>query len=370
MTDGNSGRTIASVDAQLYAPPLAEVLTDAKHGDHTYYELIVCTVVTDDGQTGTGYTYTGGKGGRAILAMLRHDLAPVLVGRDAEKIDEIFDDLQLHIHYVGRGGVASFAISAIDIALWDLRGKVRGEPLWKLAGGASDRAKIYRGGIDLNFPVERLAADNRRHVEQGFKGVKIKVGKPDLAEDVARVAAVREAIGPETVFMIDANYGLSVDQAIAACEAFAPFNLAWFEEPIDPDDLEGYARIAETTAMPLAKGENLHTMAEFARALKVARLAFIQPDAGNCGGVTGFLRVAELARAHEVPVCSHGMQELSVSLVAAQPNAGWVESHSFDIETFTDRPVRLEDGMALAPDVPGHGVRFDVQRLAPHLVEL
>lgn len=366
---GKSGQAIARVEAQLYAPPLAEVLSDAKHGDHTHFELVVCTVTAEDGATGTGYSYTGGKGGRAILAMLRHDLAPALIGRDADAIDAIFDDLQNHIHYVGRGGIASFAISAVDIALWDLRGKRLGQPLWQLAGGTSKRAKIYRGGIDLNFSVERLAAENRRHIAQGFKGVKIKVGKADLAEDVERVAVVREAIGPETTFMVDANYGLDEEQALAACRAFAPYDLAWFEEPIDPDDFEGYARLAEETGMPIAKGENLHTMAEFRRAMRVAKLAYIQPDAGNCGGVTGFMRVARMAREQGIPVCSHGMQELSVSLVAAQPNAGWVESHSFDIETFTERPVRLENGLAVVPEAPGSGVTFVADKLAPHLVQ-
>lgn len=368
MTTADQARTIASVEAVLYAPPLAEVLSDAKHGDHTHFELIVCTITTSDGATGTGYSYTGGKGGHAILAMLRHDLMPLLPGRDSDAIDALFDEMQGHIHYVGRGGIASFAISAIDIALWDLRGKRRGEPLWKMAGGASNRARIYRGGIDLNFPIERLAADNRAHIDAGYRAVKIKVGKPDLAEDVARVAAVRAAIGPDAVFMVDANYGLSVDQAIAAARAFAPYDLTWFEEPIDPDDFEGYARIAAETGMPLAMGENLHTMAEFARALEVAGLSYVQPDAGNCGGITGFLRVADMARRHGVPVCTHGMQELSVSLVAAQPNAGWVESHAFDIETYTDAPVRLIDGLAVAPEGPGTGVRFDPDRLAPHRV--
>ena len=369
MTSGQKNGIIAQVEVELFAPPLKEVLTDAKHGDHTHFELILCTITTQDGATGTGYTYTGGKGGQAVRAMLKHDLGPVLIGRDADQIDRLFDELQLHVHYVGRGGIASFAISAIDIALWDLRGKRLDAPLWKMAGGASDRAKIYRGGIDLNFSVDRLAAENRAHVESGYNGVKIKVGKPDLAEDAVRVAAVREAIGPETVFMVDANYGMTREQAIAACDAFAPYDLAWFEEPIDPDDFEGYALIAERTGMPIAKGENLHTMAEFDRALKTARLSFIQPDAGNCGGITGFLRVAEMARTQGIPVCSHGMQELSVSLVAAQENAGWVESHSFDIEHYTDRPVRLEAGLALAPEVPGTGVSFNHDELRPHAVD-
>ena len=362
MTD----TTIAGVSSRLFRVPLREAMSDAKHGAHTHFELVTVTVSLADGSEGTGYTYTGGKGGRAIKAIVDHELAPLLLGKDASEIESLYDGMLWHIHYVGRGGITSFAISACDIALWDLKGRRENRPLWQMAGGASSTCKSYRGGIDLNFPLPQLLQSVASYLAAGFNAVKIKVGQPELATDVERVKAVRELIGPDTIFMVDANYGLSVPQAIAAAEAFKPYDLLWFEEPIIPDDYLGHAEIADATGMPLATGENYHIIEEFEHALRWGKLSFIQPDASNCGGISGWLRVAERSRAVGIPVCSHGMQELHVSLVAAQPNAGWLEAHSFDIDQYTTRPLVLRDGLAVAPDTPGTGVVFDLEKLAPH----
>lgn len=360
---------IKSVKVEHFNIPLDEVLNDAKHGDHTHFELIVCRIKCANGVEGVGYTYTGGKGGRAIHSLLADEFKPFLIGKDASCIGQIWEEMQYHLHYVGRGGLVSFAISAVDIALWDIRCKLMDQPLWKVVGGHSNKVNCYAGGIDLNFSQEKLLSNIQGYLDRGFNAVKIKVGKKDYREDVERVAAVRDLIGNDIKFMVDANYSLSVEQAIRFAQKIEKYDIGWFEEPTIADDYKGYARIAERINIPIAMGENLHTIYEFTYAIEQAKLSFLQPDASNIGGVTGWLKVASLAHANNLQVCSHGMHELHVSLMASQPNAGYLEVHSFPIDRYTNHPFKLENGLAVAPDVPGTGVEFNMDLIEQYLTK-
>ncbi len=350
--------TVAALEAGHFRIPLPATLSDSTHGEITHFELITARVRAADGAEGTGYTYTVGVGGGAIRALLE-DLAPVVVGQDPERIEAIWDRLWWASHYVGHGGLAAFAISAIDVALWDLRARRAGLPLWRLLGGHAPRVPAYAGGIDLLFPLDRLLRQTEEHLARGFRAVKMKVGRPRLSEDVERVRAVRECLGPDRPLMVDANMRWSADEAIRASRAFAPQAVHWLEEPTAPDDVAGHVRIVRDGALPVAAGENLRTVGEFARLIGAGGVTFPEPDVSNVGGVTAWLKVAHLAEAHNLPVTSHGVHDLHVHLLAAVPNASYLEVHGFGLERFIAHPLELVEGQAVAPERPGHGVELD-----------
>ncbi len=354
---------IEGVETKHYLLPLTHPMTDASHGVMTDFEVVLVKLQTDCGLAGHGYTYTIGCGGAAIRSLIDRDLKSALLGADADCIEAIWQRMWWRLHYIGRGGLVSFAMSAVDIALWDLKGKRESLPLWKLLGGFSGEARAYAGGIDLQLGPEELVEQTRCNLQQGFRAIKIKIGRANLSEDVERVRAVRQCIGPDMPLMVDANMRYSVEQAISAARKFREFDVYWFEEPTIPDDYKGMARIASEGGLPIAAGENLHTIYEFRHTIEDAKVAFPEPDVSNIGGITNWMRVAKLAYAHNLPVTSHGVHELHLHLLAAIPNASFLEVHSFGLERFIKNPPQLNDGVMRAADAPGHGVQFDWARL-------
>jgi len=262
---------MAEIRADCYRIPFARVLSSSRHGRIPDFELITARVRDDEGAEGTGYTYTIGQGGVAMRAMVAADLAPVLVGEDPRPVERLWERMWWRLHWVGRGGAASFAMAAVDVALWDLKAKRLGEPLWRLRGGHSPEVEVYFGGIDLEFPLDQLIEQTRDY---------------------------------------------------------------------------------------LAAGENLHTAYEFRSMIASGAVAFPQPDVATLGGITPWLKVAALAELHNLPISTHGVHDLQVHLLAAIPNASYLEVHGFGLEKFMRSSLSFKDGKTAAPDRPGHGVGF------------
>ena len=322
-------------------------------------ETPIVRIRCDDGVEGVGYTYTIGTGGSSVVALLRDHLAPKLVGRDPDCIEAIWKDLFFHTHATAVGAITSLALAAIDTALWDLRCKRSALPLWKAAGGAQPRVPVYttEGGW-LHLPTEALVAQTLDAKAQGFRGAKLKVGKPHLAEDVARLAAVREAVGAEFEIMVDANQCFNVSEAIRRARAFEPFALAWLEEPLPAEDLAGHVELAAHTAIPIAVGESIYHPSHFREYLERDACSIVQVDCARIGGVTPWLKVAHLAETFNVAVCPHFLMELHVSLTAAAPNAAWVE-YIPQLDDITTSRLAIAEGFAVAPATAGLGIDWD-----------
>jgi L-alanine-DL-glutamate epimerase-like enolase superfamily enzyme len=356
---------IENVQVDHFRIPLPVVLSDSTHGEMSHFGLVTVRVDRADGQRGLGYTYcVGDIGGDAIRSLIDRELTPLLLGADSIGVEEIWHRMWWHLHFVGRGGIAAFAMAAVDIALWDLRARVADEPLWRFLGGDDPNVPAYAGGIDLQFTLEELEAQTRGFLDDGFRAIKMKVGRDDLAEDIERVTAMRGWLGPDIALMADANMRWTVIEAIAAARALQSCDLTWLEEPTIPDDVSGHARIAREGGIPIATGENLHTVYEFEHMIAQGGVAFPEPDVANIGGITPWLEVARAAQAAKLPVTTHGVHDLQVHLLAAIPNASYLEVHGFGLDRFMSQPLVIKAGMARAPERPGHGVELDWEGLA------
>ena len=360
--------TVVALTTDFYRVPLPAVLSDSTHGDIPHFELVLVRVEDSDGATGLGYTYAVNSGAEAIAVLVDRYLADVVRGLDVDRTEQAWQRMWWALHYAGRGGHATSAISAVDIALWDLRARRAGRPLWRYFGGYDPEVPVYAGGVDLDLPVEELLDQADRFQEQGIRAIKMKVGRPDWHEDVARVRRMREHLGDGFPLMADANMKWTADQAVKVARALAEFDLVWLEEPVIPDDIAGNARVLRDGGLPVATGENLHTLYEFQHMIAAGAVTYPEPDVCNIGGMTVFRKVAALAEAHNLPVTSHGAHDLTVHLMAAAPNRTYMEAHGFGLERYLAEPLRIDGGNAIAPERPGHGLTFDFDALRPHRV--
>ncbi len=332
-------------------------------------ETIIARIWDADGAVGTGYSYTIGTGGSSILRLLADHLGPRIVGRDADEIEGIWNDLKFHTHATTVGAITSLALAAIDTALWDLRARRARLPLWKLAGGARDRAPLYttEGGW-LHLSAEALVEDALEARRLGFSGAKVKIGKPSAAEDVRRIELLRLAVGDEFDILTDCNQVFTVDEAIRRASMLEPYDLGWIEEPLPADDLDGHIRLSRSTSSPVAVGESIYSIRHFREYMQKGACSVVQVDAARIGGITPWLKVAHMAEGFNMPVCPHFLMELHVSLVCAVPNGRRVE-YIPQLDEITTSRMRIEDGHALAPEEPGLGIAWDWDAIKDRCVE-
>ena len=370
---------IETATSACYRVPLPTVLTDSTHGEMPDFQLVTVRLVDQDGVEGVGYTYTVGHGGSAILALLEKDILPLVRQSSEDDIAAVWDFLWSRFHWIGRGGVLAFAMAVVDIALWDLKAKRADLPLWQLLrtefadqfqsqmpDDQDARVRAYAGGIDLMLSIDDLLAQTQRNLDAGFRAIKMKVGRDELADDIVRVAAMRDFLGSETPLMVDANMRWTVEQAIESAWALGEFNLTWLEEPIEPDDYRGHREVSERGEIPISAGENLHTLSEFEHLVELGGVQFAEPDVANIGGISAWMKVASLASKNGLPVTSHGVHDLHVHLLAAVPNASYLEVHGFGLERFVADPLVIDDGWATAPNRTGHGVELNWQALSEY----
>lgn len=308
--------TVAAVDARLVRVPLRRPWA----ADVTSVGVIATHVVRSDGAEGWGFSWTPQIGGEAVLALLQHDVAGFAVGRSAVP-EELWQPTWEHLHEAGGGGVTTFALAGLDLALWDAAARVADRPLSGLLGARRESVPVYGSGVNLHYELDDLVAQVRRWVDAGYRAVKVKVGKPLLAEDVDRIAAVREALGPDRALMIDANQRWDLDHATRAIDALAPFDLAWIEEPLRADDLAAHTELARrlraSSAVPIALGENLHTRYRFDDFMRAGAAQILQPNIVRVGGITPFLDIADSVSAAGMPVHPHLLPELSGQVALA-----------------------------------------------------
>ena len=356
--------TIKHIAVDHFRVPLPLALSDSTHGEITHFGLVTVRLTDAQGREGLGYTYTVNNiGAAAVTTFIQQDLSDLLLSTNSDSIEAFWEEMWWHIHFVGRGGLAAFAMAAVDIALWDLQAKSANKPLWRLLGGNSREVKAYAGGIDLDFTLEELLAQAERFLEQGYRAIKMKVGRDELEQDIERVQAMRDFVGSEFPLMADANMRWTVEQAIKAATVLASCSLYWLEEPVIPDDVVGHARVQAEGGVPVASGENLHSVYEFQRLIESGGVSYPEPDAATVGGITPWLKIAEYSDTCGLQITSHGIHDIHVHLLAAVPNADYLEVHGFGHERFIAEPLQLNNGVAQAPDRPGHGVVLDFEAL-------
>lgn len=362
---------IAEVVTGTYRIPLAEPWVSAKYRI-THHEYVVTEIRTECGQTGTGWCQTIGLGGLAIEQLVCGYLAPGLVGEDPANTERIWSRLWDECHFLGPAGITTLALATVDIALWDIKAKAAGMPLYRLLGGVDDSVGVYASAVNLHLTQDQLLAQVDEQLSQGYTTFKIKIGRGDPVEDLERMRAVRKLMGPSRALLLDVNQRWTSGEALVKLKALAEVNPGWIEEPMLSDDVAGHAHLRRTCGIPIAVGEQLGNRYDFWAYIRNEAADILQPNVWKVGGVGEWMKIAHAAQLANLVIAPHNSLELSCHLVAAIRNGFLVENifgGNLSDLGIVEEPIDVVRGRIALPQQPGHGVVFRRDKLQAYRLE-
>lgn len=339
----------------------------AYYAANTY---VVARIETDAGITGLGYTMlVGGMGSRAVRAYLEESLVPLLVGADPLYIGGIWQRMYENDRGVRKKGIPVYAMSAVDIGLWDILGKSVGRPVWQLLGAHADRAPVYGSGGFLPYSVDQIVAEAEMFRALGCRHYKFKIGRPDVMENVERVRRVREAVGDDMELLVDANQRWDMATNIRVGRMLEEFGLYWYEEPVLADNIAQCAEVARSIDIPVATGENEYTRYGFRDLIEAGAATYLNPDIHRCGGFSEMMKISHLAAAYDIKIAPHLVPELSIHVLAAIPNGSLVEVLAGSPSGLWEDMPAIVNGTMMPPAGPGHGMAFSAEALKRYTVD-
>ncbi|HBT4803991.1 TPA: mandelate racemase/muconate lactonizing enzyme family protein [Klebsiella quasipneumoniae subsp. similipneumoniae] len=357
---------IIDFESGLYRIPLTENWGSSNYA-FSSLEFVVVWLKTDTGHIGTGWTFSTGNGGSAFKNLIDHYLAAKVMGEDPLNVERLWNRMWLESHDIGSAGVTTHAIAAVDIALWDLIGQQLNQPLFRLLGGYRDTLPGYGSGVNLHLSIDALLAQMEGFLSAGYRTVKMKIGSEDAEDDLVRLLAVRNFVGPSINIAVDANKKWSSGDAARRMAILNQVGLYWLEEPLLSDDIHGHRLLRQKCPVPVAVGESLYTKYQFAHWIRQEACDYIQPDVYRVGGITEFVKIAKLAESHNIPVIPHFGMELMAHLGCGLPNIQLFEGlkgASLREMGIISQSCQVINGNIRPGEAPGHGITFDRPALA------
>ena len=355
---------ITGLETDLLKPPPGPPIYDALQTLNVDKGSVVLRIRTDAGITGWASSTFGNasEGARVVQTLLEYQVKPVIMGKDPAFPRGIRAELWKALNYEGVTGVGQFALAATDIALWDILGKNAGLPVYKMLGAYRDRMPVYSmcgWYYDNDGDLSHFKRQLTDALEQGYKAVKIKVGKYSLDDDVNRIRLALDTLGKDRRLMVDANQVFDRKEALRRGRVYQEMGCFWLEEPLPPQDMEGFALLAQALDMRIATGENLNTKYAFAELIAKRGADIVQPDHRRAGGVSEWMEIAAIADAYGVKVASHGGGATNLNMLLAMPNAIYMESGG---------PAKIIDGEVPAPEEPGMSSEVSAEEIRKYKV--